>query len=120
MSYGKWKKASNTFVNKAYPKRSKIRGGRGFSLSGVIHPRRAGSGRKSTKRLYKNWKLGIAGLASSYAVGQILGVRKGFSLANYSSTERGDLRRIRKNQLQIKKQIAVGRMRESNNYAQEF
>ena len=114
-----WKKATNKFIRKSYGK-NKIRRGRGFSFTGTVHPKRAGSGRSSTKRLYKNWKLGVAGLAASYGFGQILGVRKGFSLANYSSTERGDLRRIRKNQLQIKKQIAVGRMRASNNYEQEF
>ena len=47
-----WKKASNKFVRQAFGKR-KIRRGRAFSFTGTIKPKLSGSGRSSTKKLYK-------------------------------------------------------------------
>ena len=112
-----WKKATNKFVRRAYGKR-KIHKGRAFSFTGTIKPKLSGSGRSSTKKLYKHWKLGFASLVVAGAYTQ--GARKAISLANYSTAERDDLRRIRKNQQALRKQIAVNRMRASNSFQQGY
>ena len=74
---------------------------------------------KKPKRFRKlKWALG--GVVASGIAGMVLGTRAGLNIANTSPDEIGELRKVKRNQQRLRREIVMSRRARANRYQQEF